>query len=321
MQKKELNICIASDDNYAEHMQVAIFSLIYNLHKDCSCNIYILDWWIIDKKKNNIKNMENQFSNIHIEFILMDWNKYSKLPILHHLTKEMYYRIEIPNLFSNVKKMVYLDCDVIIDGDLSKILDYDVEIYAIWAPNDFWAYNAYKYILNIPDNNQYFNSWVLLMNLEYWRKNGISKLIFDYINKHAKWLVTWDQDAINAICYDKRLVLPLKYNATALAFQPINWNFPKDEYYEAKHNPIVIHYACAKPRNKWCFHPKRRLYHKYRKLAWLHDVQYPKWFDSPRLRKSIFEVIWNFLIAALPSYIYYHIIRKPKIFLSKFIKF
>lgn len=318
---KELNICIASDDNYAEHMQVAIYSLIYNLNKDCNCNVYILDWWITDKKKSNIKNMENLFSNIYIEFILMDWEKYSKLPILHHLTKEMYYRIEIPNLFPQVNKIVYLDCDVIINGDLSEILNCNLDNYAIWAPNDFWAYNAYKYILNIPSEHKYFNSGVLLMNLEYWRKNDISELIFGYINDNSKWLVTWDQDAINAICYDKRLVLPLKYNATALAFQPINWNFSRKEYYEAKHNPVVIHYACAKPWNKYCFHPKKKLYHKYRKLAWLPDVEYPKWFDFPRLRKSIFETIWNFLIAAIPSNMYYYLVWKPKIFLSKFIKF
>lgn len=321
MPKKMLNICIASDDNYAEHMQIAIFSIIYNLNKNYNCNVYILNWWISDKKNRKIKDMEKIFSNLKINFVLMDWEKYSKLPILHHLTKEMYYRIEIPNLFKNIEKMVYLDCDVIINQDLSKILDYNIEDYAIWAPNDFWSYNAYKNILNIPSNCKYFNSWVLLMNLDYWRKNDISKSIFDYVNDNSKWLVTWDQDAINAVCYDKRLVLPLKYNATALAFQPINWNFPKKEYHDAKYNPVVIHYACAKPWNKWCFHPKRKLYHKYRKLAWLPDVKYSKWFDFPRLRKSILEVIWNFLIAAIPCEVYYNLIRRPKIFLSKFIKF
>jgi lipopolysaccharide biosynthesis glycosyltransferase len=49
----------------------------------------------------------------------------------------MYYRIEIPNLFLEVEKMVYLDCDIIINRDLSEILDYDVKNYAIGAPNDF----------------------------------------------------------------------------------------------------------------------------------------------------------------------------------------
>ena len=321
MSEKELNICIASDDNYAEHMHVAIFSLIYNLNKDYTCNVYILDWWITDKKIKSIRGMESKYLNLKIYFILMDWEKYSKLPVLYHLTKEMYYRIEIPNLFKNIKKMIYLDCDVIVNQDLSKILSYDIENYAIGAPDDFWSYNAYKNILNIPWEYNYFNSGMLLMNLTYRRDNNISEQIFDYINNNSKWLVTWDQDAINAVCYDKRYKLPLKYNATALAFQPINWNFPSKEYHEAKCNPVVIHYACAKPRNKWCFHPQKILYHKYRKLAWLCDVQYTKWFDFHRLYKSILEIIWNFLIAAIPAKVYYILVRKPKIFLSKFIKF
>ena len=96
---KNLNMCIVSDDNYAEHMHVAIFSCIYNLNKNYDCNVYILDWWISEQKKKRIKNMENGFKNLKIKLISMNWEKYSKLPILHHLTKEMYYRIEIPNLF------------------------------------------------------------------------------------------------------------------------------------------------------------------------------------------------------------------------------
>jgi lipopolysaccharide biosynthesis glycosyltransferase len=43
MEKKELNVCIASDDNYAEHMHVAIFSIAYNLDRNYHCNVHILD--------------------------------------------------------------------------------------------------------------------------------------------------------------------------------------------------------------------------------------------------------------------------------------
>lgn len=320
MKPKVLNFFISSDDNYAEHMHTCIYSIAYNLNKNCKADIYILDWGITDIKLKKIKNIEQEFPNITIKIKHITDDKYSKIDS-KHLTKEAYFRIDAPLFFDDLYTIIYMDCDIVVDRDLSDLIDLELWNNIIWAPNDFWASCYYHYKLGIPNDFWFFNTWFLIMNLKLMRKNGISEKIFSYLKSNIDNIVACDQDAINAVCYDKRLVLPLKYNATALAFQPINWNFPRKEYYEAKHNPVIIHYACAKPWNRWCFHPKRKLYHKYRKLAWLPDIKYPKWFDFPRLRKSIFEVIWNFLIAAIPCEIYHHIIWKPKMFLSKFIKF
>lgn len=317
---KEFNICIASDDNYAEHMHVCIYSMIYNLDKFCFANVYILDWWISTTKLNSILNMEKEFDNLKINIIKVTDPKFDKMD-KRHLTKEMYFRIDAPYFFENLDYIVYLDCDIIVNWDLSELLSIHIWNNLLWAPNDFWSYNAYKYLLWIPDENNYFNSWFLFMNLEQMRKEKTPEKIFDYLEKKRDKIITWDQDAINAVCYNKRFILPLKYNATALSCQPFNGNFSNDEYKDAKHNPIIIHYACAKPRNKRCFHPKRKLYHKYRKLAWLNDVKYPSWFEFNRLCKSIFEVVWNFLIASVPANIYHYIVWRPKMFLSKIIKF
>lgn len=322
MDNKELNICIASDDNYAEHMHVAIFSIIYNLDKDCICNVYILDWWISETKKKRILDMQNKFWNLNIKFLEINDPKYEKFDT--PLSKETFFRIDAPYIFSELDELIYMDCDMIANLDISELSKIDLWNNLIWVAKDMWAYCAFKYMFHIPSEFWYFNAWFMIMNLKLMRKEKIPEKVFKYLaDNQWKPLVKEqaDQLALNVLCYDRKYILPLKYNATPLAFQPINWNFSKDEYHEAKRNPVIIHYACAKPRNKRCFHPKRKLYHKYRNLAWLSYINYPKWFDFPRLRKSILEVIWNFLIAAIPSNIYYHLVWKPKMFLSKFIKF
>lgn len=310
---KIINICFASDNWYAEHLLVAIFSLIYNLDKNYIANIFILDWWINEENKNLFTSLEKKFNNLKINFIKIDNEIYNKLPPLH-LTKEMYYRIEIPEILKNISTVLYLDCDIIVKGDISKIFDYNIDDYAIWAPNDIWTYYYYKEVQNIPSENEYFNSWVLLINLNYFRKNNLSNKIFDYIKTHN--LLTWDQDAINAILWDKRLVLPLKYNALDWVFiWPKNKLFIEKELSEARNNPVIIHYAWSKPWKKYCTHPLKNKYHEFRKLTWLDTIKLSKKIEIRTLIKNLIWLFWIYLLNSI-SRKYYYIIFKVKQFIS-----
>lgn len=316
--KNNLNFCFASNDWYAEHLLVAIYSLIYNLNKNYIANVFILDGWITSENISKIKNIENKFWNIKIEFIQITDKKYNNFPSLH-LSKEMYFRIWIPEILINVNKILYLDCDIIINWDISSIFDYNIDKCAIWAPNDIWTFFHYKEILNIPSQYEYFNSWVLLMNLEYFRKHKISEKIFDYIWNHK--LITWDQDAINAILWDKRLVLELKYDALDWVFI---WNknkqFTNKEINQARNNPVVIHYAWSKPWKKYCTHPLKNKYHEYRKLANLEKITYSKRFEFNLFLKNFIWLVWIYLINIIPRKYYYYIIFKPKKILTHLLK-
>lgn len=315
MAHKEINICIASDDWYAEHMHVAIFSLIYNLDKQYYCNVYILDGGINIWKKENITKMEKTFKNIKIHFIKVDEEKYKQFPVLH-LTKEMYYRVEIPEIFKDLDRMLYLDCDIIVDKDISIIFDTDLEWYAIWAPTDIWTFFHYRDIMHIPSDYGYFNSWVLLMNLDYMRENKISDKIFEYIRTHK--LITWDQDAINAILWNHRKELSPRYNAGDLLFSGYNvWWYNSIDFKGSRKNPVVIHYAWNKPWKKYCTHPLAYKYHKYRKLSWLKPIIFDKNFDFKLWFKNKKWKLWVFLLTHIPRKYYYYMVFKPKMFLSK----
>lgn len=309
---KNIDICIASDNGYAEHMHVAIYSLLYNLKKWIHANIHILDGGISEINKNKIKNNVNDLWNWNIEFVYVDPEKYLNLPELH-LTKEMYYRIEIPELFRNIDKILYLDCDIIVDQDISDVFDYNLEGFAIGAPSDIWTKNYYESLLKIPNIKWYFNSWVLLMNLGYMRTNNLSKKIFDYIEDTK--LITWDQDALNAILYDKRLNIPLKFNALDWVFiwNRIEW-FTEEELYEAKKHPVCIHYAWEKPWKKYCSHPLKHKYNEYRKLAWLSQIELNKRFILEDLLKHIKRNLWLYLLTHLSSWQYKRFIWTPLMF-------
>lgn len=310
-----INVCFASDNWYAEHLLVAIYSLMYNLDKDFYANIYILDGWVSEDNIMKINTIKQYFHNINIDFMQITDEKYAHIDS-KHLTKEAYFRIDLPYIFPSLDKILYLDCDIIVDSDISGINNYNLWDNIIWAPHDVWTYHYYHRVLWIPWESNFFNTWVLLMNLAKMREENISHKIFEYIDKNIEKIKACDQDAINAICYNKRMIIPLRYNALDRVFVwPKNRLFTQQEYDDARNNPVVIHYAWSKPWKRYCTHPLREKYHKYRNLAWLKPIQFNNAVELKLLLKNASRLLWIYLLNIIPRRYYYFLVFKPKQFL------
>lgn len=62
--------------------------------------------------------------------------------------------------------------------------------------------------LHYPSSDSYFNSGVLLINLDYWREKKLMYKALDYIAKNGNNLVFYDQDVLNALLHNSRVFLP-----------------------------------------------------------------------------------------------------------------
>ncbi len=301
---KEINICFASDDGYAMHLGIAIYSLIVNLNKEYFANIFILDWWISDFNKNKILESVKDFKNINIKYIEIDWDKYNNFNACN-ISKETYFRIDIANIFKNIDKIIYIDVDVIVNGDISNIFKFNLNKKVLWAVYEITTRFHYKKLFNIPNKNWYFNAWVLFINLEEMRKNDYSTDIISYINKNNNKLIACDQDALNWVLYDKRIKLPPKFNALPFIFFSRNYRvlwYSKEEFKEARNNPVIIHFAGEKPWNKYCWHPMKYKYFEYKKQTAFKDI-------NLQVKKQSFlnHLVYNiiiFLLANIPEKIY-----------------
>lgn len=61
--KKRINICFASDANYAKYMGIAISSILRHKNEEDDIHIYVLDGGILQEDKNKIKSLEKTFSS------------------------------------------------------------------------------------------------------------------------------------------------------------------------------------------------------------------------------------------------------------------
>ncbi len=286
---KEVNICITSDDNYAKHMYITIFSALYNLNKNYCGIIWIFDSWLSSSNKILLKSLEKKFENSSINFVSVDENKYKRLPDFHW-TWQTYFRIDAPSLLKCLDKVLYLDPDIIVDWDISEL--YNIWLgdkYAIWAPTNGYTYFQYEHQLHLPIKKcGWFCAWVMLMNLKYMRNNSITEKIFDYMQTHK---IINDQDAITAILYDKRKDISVKYSVDPYAYT---------RYYKVFKNnledPIIIHYAAWKPWEKYCPNPLAYKYHEYRELSGLPPCEFSKNLDLKLRLKRMFIPLLTYII-------------------------
>ncbi|SDM83943.1 Lipopolysaccharide biosynthesis protein, LPS:glycosyltransferase [Fictibacillus solisalsi] len=243
---EEIHIVVATNNRYAKPLAVMLNSLFKNKISKNTISIYILYSRLSKKNEYKLSEIANKF-NFKVQFLRLEKSLYSNYPLIDYLTAEAYYRIFIPDLLEKkIKKAIYLDCDIIIKEDLSKLWEIDIENYFLAAVRDDLA--KYRYTdLSIPVGC-YFNSGVLLINLQKWRENHISDKVIKFIRKNPDKILWADQDALNAILYDKWLMLDPKWNYQANSLQLME--------------PSIIHYVgFNKPWKK--NHPFRNEYHKY----------------------------------------------------------
>lgn len=310
---KTINICFAINDWYSSYLGIAIFSLLYNLDKNFFANIYILESGISPENKQNILNNTQIFINKKIEFIFIDTEIYSNLAF-KRVPFEKYFIFETVNLFPQIDKIIYLDADIIVNSDISKIADQDIWNHSMGAVKELTTRFEFLEKSKIWLNSKYFNSWVLIMNLNKLRKINYYNKFFDYVKLYKD-----DQDAINWMLSNDIYEIPPKFNALPLIFYSINWYYlwyKKKEFQEAKTSPIIIHYAWEKPWNKYCFHPLKELYNKYKNMT-TYETKINQEFSYKKLFKHYLNIISILIISNIPLKIYKIFFYSLKKFFNK----
>lgn len=214
---KSIPIFLSSDNNYAPFVATTIASICDNTKS--FCNFYILDGGIEEKNKEKICKLKEQFNNFSIEFIKIDLEK--EFSSIHyencckHVSLSTYNRFLIPKLKPELKRILYLDVDIIVLGDISELYNQNLEGCMLGAVPEQISEKeivVYKKILKLSKNHNYFNAGILLIDLEQWISKDIMSKLFEIEIKRREDLLHADQDVLNICFNDKYKVLDFKYN-------------------------------------------------------------------------------------------------------------
>lgn len=246
--KKEIPIFFAIDSSYVPFVSVAIKSISENSSKDYDYKIIILHQELSKENKQDIMELETK--NLKIRFVSMDKGlesitdrKENKLRC-DYFTLTIYYRLFIPEMFPEYDKGIYIDSDVVANGDISKLYNIDLGDNIIGACMDNSIKDIeplVKYVQGAVGvkMEEYINSGMLLMNIEEMRKNKFSAKFLELLNKYHFDSVAPDQDYINAICNGR------------IKYLDEEWDTMPNDARKELESPQIIHYNLfLKP---WCY--------------------------------------------------------------------
>jgi lipopolysaccharide biosynthesis glycosyltransferase len=211
--EQTINIAFAINDSYADHLLVALFSLLKNNQKH-QFKIYVLSIDISKANKDRVSRVCEHFNNAMLEFIKLDKNRFRLLKLnIDYISIETYFRYIIPEVLPNEKRMLYLDSDLIVVGDIYDLYSTDIKNYCIAGVEDLYIIDEkYKAEINFAENDLYVNAGVLLMDLDKIRENKIVQKLFDNTIKLINKIRFQDQDIINMTFKGKIKKLDSKYN-------------------------------------------------------------------------------------------------------------
>ena len=263
-----MNIALCTDEKYSFPCGVCITSILEN-NKNEECNIYILTTGL---KKETIEKIEQLKETYHqnIEIKILDESIFKGLKISDRFPVSIYFRYLLPQLLEG-EKTIYLDCDTIVTKNLKELWQTNIEDYACGVVEDQMS-DDIRIQNRIGHNKDYFNSGMLLINLEFWRKNQIAKQLIEFIYNNPEKCIYPDQDALNYILHNKVRFLEYKYN-----FQEFFY-LPKEETFLHRSKwrnlifdgdkPTIIHYTNhIKPWIKSCTHPDKTVFLKYHAIS------------------------------------------------------
>lgn len=244
---RTLHFAFGVNDGYFPYVIVTIKSILEN-NKDAQCHFHILTDGISVKNKNRLAKETHQYSNSKVEYHIV--NTILLNGIKSTWSVFAWLRIFLPEILSNIDKVLYLDADIIVNDNLSDLFDMDMTGKSIAAVLDIQNYDINTFIrCGYPKEKEYICSGVLLMNLDYWRKYNITEKIIDWSRENNERIKFPDQDAINYICRDTKVLLPLKYGIIDAFFTSDSFvDFGlSSQIKESFHNPAIIHYAGQSP--------------------------------------------------------------------------
>lgn len=223
----QIPIFFSCDDKYIPYFSVALSSLIENASKKYSYKIFVLHANSISKE--NREEIIETYSkcNFKIKFVDITDKVEGLAKRLHtrdYYSKSTYFRLFIPQLFPQYDKAIYLDSDIVVLGDVSKLYAQKLGDNLVGAVTDQAVMEHQEFIdyvvnkIGVKRAEEYFNAGILLMNLQKMREENFENMFVDLLGK-VTFSVAQDQDYLNVLCMGRTKFLDRSWNEMPIGRQ------------------------------------------------------------------------------------------------------
>ncbi|HSI40548.1 MAG TPA: glycosyltransferase family 8 protein [Xanthobacteraceae bacterium] len=266
-------VATATDANYVELTGVLLASLAHHARGDIEKTYVFADRLSAHEKQQ----LQTSYGSDNLEIIDLtesDLLTLAGLPSHRRLSRTGYARLLMPAKLGDAhQRLLYIDCDCVINGPLTPLVDLSLEGHVLAAVADNLtslkeSQAARNRLIGLPEDTRYFNSGVLLIDLDRWRAEDVSERVRAFRMEHPE-LQTLDQDSLNGTLKGEWLELSDVWNMHRRLFHG-QYRDPLEVWQGAR----ILHFTGqAKPNYKDCTHPAQAIF-----LA--HRARTP-WADAP----------------------------------------
>lgn len=245
-----MNLLVTLDSKYIRPLKVMLYSLFVNNPGE-HFNVYLMHSSISDEEISDI----GRFIESHgqeLSAIKIDAAYFQDAPVVLYYPREMYYRLlAYKFLPEDMDRILYLDPDILVINPIRELYETNLDGYLYAA--------AYHNLIAVKEINRirlypykieaYFNSGVLLMNLELQRKLVDEKAIYAFIEKNRSKLILPDQDIINTLYSRQIKALDEKlynYDTRFYNYYKVTTNNTCDMDFVMR-NTVILHF-CGKKK-------------------------------------------------------------------------
>ncbi len=263
IREDSISVMLSCDNKYMPYTDVLLQSIRENAKSKYFYDIIICHRDISEQNQQIAKNIFSQDDNIELRFVdvTRNFEKYKDVHIDRHLTYETYYRFLALDIFNEYDRILYLDCDMVVNADIAELFftdlgeawigavrDYDF-IASSLKRKEFYQDNIIKYI-NIDDIFDYFQAGMILFNLKAIRGKITSKKLFQ-VALSRSWYFH-DQDVLNCLFNGKIKYVDDTWNVFTMLEDDSERELLLKKILPAKFaesykysisNPRIVHYA------------------------------------------------------------------------------
>lgn len=270
-----------SNDKYVKYLGICTYSVMHNMCPVVEkVRLFVMDCGITEESKAKLRQQTAKFHNAVIVFIDIRKKLDEVVPKVEtKWNRAIYGRLfltEIYKQFDDVDRLIYLDCDVLIDRPVTELFTMPLDGKCMAGVLDidwFWR----KKQMKMDPDAFYVNSGVLVVDTARWRELDASARIIEFINNYPDELSYPDQDAINYVLSSEIKVLDLRYNmmnmltysdAKKIGIYAVDYPFTEAQTIRALYNASIYHYS---GHDMWSYDgitpAQRIIFKKYRKLC------------------------------------------------------
>ncbi len=272
----QLEFAMAGQGEFSLPIAMVVSGLLRHLSGQGPVRLWILDLGLEARARERVDSVCARSARraVDVRWLQVDASLLRSVRTVGHLVPATYARLLLPALLpDDVQRVVYLDGDMLVLGDLEPLATRDLHGASVAAVPDFLVErvgSSNSPIANLGNRHpeaRYFNGGVLIMNLARWRAEGIADRVFAFAIEHEP-LTFGDQDALNGVLADWD-ELPLAYNLQSRFFWLDNAS-PTDlvdrlrrDHRQLISDAVVLHFSGPrKPWQAWDRHPLAHMWNQ-----------------------------------------------------------